>query len=270
MTGIHDTIGDDLVNHCVNDILVQGAAAAVLPRLPGDRAARSRRGRADRRRARRAPAARTAARCSAARPPRCRGSTPTASTTSPASSSASVERERLIDGTAHRAGRRADRRCRRPACTPTATRWRGTIVFERLQLGVHDRGPGARRDGRRGAARAAPLVPAARPPAARRRGLHQGHGAHHRRRASPTTCRACCRRHRGGRAHRSPGTCRRSSRGSSAPARVPHEDMLRTFNMGIGLILVVPETRPQAELLDAGERDARVVGESSRRTRVVS
>ncbi|GIT51754.1 MAG: hypothetical protein Ct9H300mP15_19670 [Gemmatimonadota bacterium] len=25
MTGVHDTIGRDIVNHCVNDILVQGA-----------------------------------------------------------------------------------------------------------------------------------------------------------------------------------------------------------------------------------------------------
>ena len=25
MTGVHNTIGQDLVNHCVNDILVQGA-----------------------------------------------------------------------------------------------------------------------------------------------------------------------------------------------------------------------------------------------------
>jgi phosphoribosylformylglycinamidine cyclo-ligase len=54
------------------------------------------------------PAARTAARCSAARPPRCRASTPMASTISPASSSARRARP-VIDGRSGIARRRADR-----------------------------------------------------------------------------------------------------------------------------------------------------------------
>ena len=33
MSGRHDTIGEDLVNHCVNDIAVQGADSALLSRL---------------------------------------------------------------------------------------------------------------------------------------------------------------------------------------------------------------------------------------------
>ena len=35
---LHSTVGADLVNHCVNDIAVQGAAPHVFHGLPGDRA----------------------------------------------------------------------------------------------------------------------------------------------------------------------------------------------------------------------------------------
>ncbi len=46
LTGCHTTVGEDLVNHCVNDIAVQGAIAAVLSRLfLGGEARRPRRGR---------------------------------------------------------------------------------------------------------------------------------------------------------------------------------------------------------------------------------
>jgi phosphoribosylformylglycinamidine cyclo-ligase len=46
--------------------------------------------------------------------------------------------------------------------------------------------------------------------------------------------------------------------------RVPAEDMLRTFNMGVGLILVVAaadQARVLSTLATLGEDDARVIGE---------
>jgi phosphoribosylformylglycinamidine cyclo-ligase len=45
---------------------------------------------------------------------------------------------------------------------------------------------------------------------------------------------------------------------------VPDDDMMRTFNMGIGLILVVSRERAEqtvGELAARGGRDARVIGE---------
>ena len=50
LTGRHNTIGEDLVNHCVNDIAVQGAVPLVFPGLLRGRKTGCGRGRAGYRR----------------------------------------------------------------------------------------------------------------------------------------------------------------------------------------------------------------------------
>ena len=194
MTGRHDTVGADLVNHCVNDILVQGARAAVLPRLPRDRPAVARRRRAGRRAASRAA---------------CRENGCALIGGETAEMPGLLRRRRVrhrrlhrrrrragaasIDGRGDRAGRRADR----PAV--------GRAAHQRLLAGaarVLRRRPGSTPDtfvpelgddGRRRAAGAASVVSARScgrcSSAAASRGWRTSPAA-----ASPRTCRGCCRR----------------------------------------------------------------------------
>ena len=168
MTGIHDTIGVDLVNHCVNDILVQGARAALLPRLSGDRTARSRTWPC-----RSSPASRTAAAqngCAllggetAEMPGFYADGEYDVAGFIVGARRARSRRSMAAD----RRGRRADRPAVvRPAHQRLLARAADRVRVARL--GVHDRRAGAWHDGRRGAARAASIVSAARQPAARRR-----------------------------------------------------------------------------------------------------
>ena len=179
MAGVHDTIGVDLVNHCVNDILVQGARAAVLSRLSGHGPVGAGCGRTDRARRGGGPAATMAARCSVARPRRCPGSTRTASTMSRGSSSASVSRSRIIDGRGIVAG---DVLIALPSSGLHTNGYSlaRRIVFDELGLASTVTCTSSARRSARPCC-VAPIVSAGRRAAARSR-LHQGDGAHHGRR----------------------------------------------------------------------------------------
>ena len=218
-------------------------AAAVLPRL---RRACTRSTTRSWRRwspAWRRPVAKTAARCSAARPPSCRTCT----------------RPAIIDLAGTRRGRgRADAAsstavactrvtgsgaCRRPGCTPTATA--GAPARRRPR-------PGARITGGLGQSLGeALLAPHPSYLHAMLPMLSRGEGdrAHHRWRHPRQPAARPARGRLGPSSNGAPGPCRRSSSVLQELGGIQRDEMLRVFNMGLGLIFVT-----DADLRRSGPR----------------
>ena len=242
-TGRHDTIGIDLVAMCVNDVARAGRRAAVLPRL-----LRHRQARVD---VAEAVIGGIAEGCELAGCALIGGETaempgmyPAASTTSPASASAWSRSDRIIDGTQHRGRRRGDRpRLLRPA-------------LERLladpQAGVGRAAPTTRRSSTASRCSTACWTPTriyVKPLLALAQKIDvQGLRAHHRRRPH--------REHSARAARRTRGACCSGAAGARDPVfdwlaatgKIAAAEMYRTFNCGIGMIVVVAPADVDAAL----------------------
>jgi phosphoribosylformylglycinamidine cyclo-ligase len=260
LSGIHGTVGVDLVNHCVNDILVQGAQPLFFldylatGRLDPDVAVQIVDGLA---RACRENGCALLGGETAEMP----GFYADGEYDVAGFIVGAVERDRLIDGRGIAAG---DVLVGLPSAGLHTNGYSlaRSIVFERLRLGVHDRVPELGQT-----VAEALLAP------------HRSYLPNLRPLLASTVIKGMAHITGGGITDNLPrvlpgGTDALVRLGSwevppifewlQRGGGVPREDMLRTFNMGVGLILVVARgdaDRVIGELANSGEGRARVIGE---------
>ena len=93
-------------------------------------------------------------------------------------------------------------------------------------------------------------------------GLTTGHGAHHRRRHHRESAAHSAQKHRRRRSRSAPGRCCPSSSICATLGQVSQDEMMRTFNMGIGLIAAIPAAKftRAKNLLDRAEEKFYVIG----------
>ena len=237
------TVGQDLVNHCVNDIAVQGARAALLPGLLRGRQARRRSRRRSRRAASRAAARENGCALIGGETAEMPGMYADGEYDLAGFIVGAADANRLLTGARIREGDvllglpstglhtngyslarkllvRGRRLRRRPLCRSSAPRSADAL------LAVH-----------RSYLKPIRALHDARPPPRRRphhrRRHHRQHSAH---------------AARGPRRRRSTPVLDRYRRSSSCCARIgniPEDDYRRTFNLGVGMILAVPAAQRQ-------------------------
>ena len=154
----------------------------------------------------------------------------------------------------HRGRRRAHRASPRPACIPTAIRWcarwwrRPAWLWSAPAPFAPEQTPG------RSDPHPHPHLREGVPGRDPRDQGGEGPRPHHRRRLSPRTSRACCRRAWARASISARCRCCRCSNGWPREGDIAQDEMLRTFNCGIGMIAIAAAKDADAVMQAFDER----------------